>query len=237
MAKKRISVRKAKKMVVKNLEIMTKESINKKQRNTINSKISKRRRRRNIAKRVIKVISESSSNQSSLTLSNNSEKKVVLLPKDLLKKAQALAKTNITKAIKIYDIDDAINYNYLIKCGKIDKYNEKYIYTLSFKNRTAIVTKFNIKRKRYEKKSKEIFKEFVQHLINNFSPKSSLDSLNNYKLYNFGRFIIYINEGTKELKYYYFIHLIFQWLTIKKNERITPKEKTIYCLNIFKDFF
>ena len=119
MAKKRISIRKVKKMAKKKLEIMIKESINKKQRNIIYSKISKRRRRRNIAKKVIRVISESASNQSNLTPSNKSkEKKVVLLPKDLLKKAQALAKINITKAIEIYDIDDDINYNYLIKCEK-----------------------------------------------------------------------------------------------------------------------
>ena len=161
-----------------------------------------------------------------------------MLPKDLLKKAQELAKIDITKAIEIYDIDDDINYNYLFKCKTIDTFNEKYIYTLSFENRNKIVNKFNIKRKRYEKKSKEIFKEFVQHLINNFTPNSSLETLNNYKLYNFGRFIIYINEGTEELKYYYFIDLIFQWLTIKKNEKkITSKEKTKYCLKIFKDFF
>ena len=235
MSKKRTSVRRKKKMGKKKSKIMIKESINEKQKKAINTKISKRRRARNIAR---KVASKSSSNQSSFTLSNNyQEKKAVLLPKDLLEKAQALIETDITKAIEIYDIDDNINYNYLIKCGKIDKSNEKYIYTLSFKNRKKIVNKFNIQRKIYKKKSKEFFKEFVQYLINNFSHESSLNSLNNYKLYNFGRFIIYINEGTEELKYYYFIDLIFKWLTKKNTDAVSSKEKTIDCLSYFEDFF
>ena len=58
-----------------------------------------------------------------------------MLPSQLLNKAKRIIKNptlkNLQKAIKIYDIDDSINFQYLDKCGKIDKNNFKFVYTLS----------------------------------------------------------------------------------------------------------
>ena len=81
-----------------------------------------------------------------------------MLPSQLLNKAKRIIKNptlkNLQKAIKIYDIDDSINFQYLDKCGKIDKNNFKFVYTLSFENRKKIIEKYKLKNKILKKKSK-----------------------------------------------------------------------------------
>ena len=57
-------------------------------------------------------------------------KKIVLLPTELLKIAKRLCTKitllNLQNAIKIYDIDDKINYSYLYLCQKIQRKDFKY---------------------------------------------------------------------------------------------------------------
>ena len=164
------------------------------------------------------------------------KKKKVLLPEYLLKKAQKISQDktldNLEKAIKIYDIDDELNFCYLKNVGKIDDKNYKYVYTLSFDNRKKIMEQYRLKAKVLTKESKMIFNEFVNFLINNYKPtnKSSKKKLKTYDLKNFDKFIIQIYEGTEELKYYYFMSIIFSWL--KKDP-----DKAITCLRYFKSFF
>ena len=157
-----------------------------------------------------------------------------MLPSQLLNKAKRIIKNptlkNLQKAIKIYDIDDSINFQYLDKCGKIDKNNFKFVYTLSFENRKKIIEKYKLKNKILKKKSKILFLEFVNFLINEGDKKSIQNDLNNYQLEHFTTFIIQIHEGTDELKYYYFMSIISDWLRIDKHNGII-------CLSNFFNFF
>ena len=139
---------------------------------------------------------------------------------------------NLLKAIKIYDIDDSINFNYLRKCGKIDKNNFKYIYTLSHENRQKILKKYKLSKESLEKESKILFFEFVNFLINNYDKGKKITDkqLKYYNLEYFGKFIIQINEGTEELKYYYFMSIILGWL---KKDRL----KGLTSLSYFSKFF
>lgn len=163
-------------------------------------------------------------------------KKKILLPKELLKIAKNISVdntiSNLSKAISKYDINDEINFNYLMKCGKIDKENYKYIYTLSYDNRQKIIEKYKLRKQMLTKRARIIFQEFVNFLITKYKSdnKSSEKDLNYYKLEHFEKFIIQINEGTEELKYYYFIYIIFGWLEANK-------KKAIECLEYFEKFF
>ena len=165
------------------------------------------------------------------------KKRKILLPYELLKKAKIICYnptlTNLQKAIKIYDINDQINFEYLQKCGKINIINYKYIYTLSYENRQKIIQQYNLDKKIQEIKTKKLFSEFVNFLINEYNENSkgaSNRKLEYYELDNFDKFIIPINEGTKELKYYYFIIIIYYWLEISK-------DKCISCLKYFRNIF
>ena len=81
---------------------------------------------------------------------NNSKRKgnKIYLPSELLSLAiskidRKFSLSNLQEAIKIYDINEEINFEYLSKCGKIDKNNFKYIYTLSFEKRKTLMGKYN----------------------------------------------------------------------------------------------
>ena len=97
--------------------------------------------------------------------SENSEvKRVIKLPSELLSLVQNKFKKNmnleaLSELIKIYDINDDINYEYLMKCNKINDSDIKYIYTLSFKNRTNVITKHKIKMLIFKRQSKLFFYE------------------------------------------------------------------------------
>ena len=103
----------------------------------------------------------------SLPLENSENKtNVINLPKKLLLKSQAIIKNdksiaNLRKAIKIYDIDEKINYSFLDKCKKITSGNYKYIYTLNFSQRKNILSKFGINQNILNKSSKIIFSELL----------------------------------------------------------------------------
>ena len=73
--------------------------------------------------------------------------------------------------------------------------------------------------------------QLVNFLINSYEPntRESVKILNDYRLINFNRFIIPIYEGNSELKYFYFISLIFDWL--EKNEK-----EGLYSIKYFKNF-
>ena len=65
---------------------------------------------------------------------SRSKKNKVILPEDLLNKAKNKISdkpnnSQFLESIEIYDIDDDINFRYLINCGKITKDNYKYIYS------------------------------------------------------------------------------------------------------------
>ena len=62
--------------------------------------------------------------------------KRILLPKQLLLEAKSKISKNLSisslrNAMKIYDIDEKINYNFLDKCKKISYRGYKYLYTLN----------------------------------------------------------------------------------------------------------
>ena len=91
--------------------------------------------------------------------SSEKEIKNIVLPRELLEitKSKIDKKSSITslkKAMKIYDIDDNINYEYLCKYKKISTVNFKYLYTLSYKNRKKILKKYNIKGKNLTQRAK-----------------------------------------------------------------------------------
>jgi hypothetical protein len=130
---------------------------NQKRTNLRNNRISRtKRQKRSISHK---------SNESIKTFSSeSSDEKInpILLPDEILSIAKAksgnLCDLNILeKAITIYDIDDDIIYKYLDKCGKINKDNMKYIYTLSYQNRKDIIDKYEIKNYIFTKQSKLIF--------------------------------------------------------------------------------
>ena len=171
--------------------------------------------------------------------SENSEvKRVIKLPSELLSLVQNKFKKNmnleaLSELIKIYDINDDINYEYLMKCNKINDSDIKYIYTLSFKNRTNVITKHKIKMLIFKRQSKLIFYELIQFIFGSKAPNSTSfkKGLEKYKLAHFERYIIPIYEGTNELKHYYFIDIILQWFEKDKNKIAH------FCLLNFSDFF
>ena len=171
--------------------------------------------------------------------SENSEvKRVIKLPSELLSLVQNKFKKNmnleaLSELIKIYDINDDINYEYLMKCNKINDSDIKYIYTLSFKNRTNVITKHKIKMLKFKRQSKLFFYELIQFIFGSKAPNSTSfkKGLEKYKLARFERYIIPIYEGTNELKYYYFIDIILQWFEKDKNKIAHC------CLLNFSDFF
>ena len=78
--------------------------------------------------------------------------------------------------------------------------------------------KYNLKKKTLKVESKKLFYEFINFIINKYklNIKSAENRLNYYNLEHFETFIIQINEGTEELKFYYFMYLIFKWLSVDK---------------------
>ena len=71
-----------------------------------------------------------------LSETHEMEAKKILLPQELLLNAKSLIKENssikyLRKAMKIYDIDENINYCFFEKCKKITRGNFKYLYTLN----------------------------------------------------------------------------------------------------------
>ena len=177
-----------------------------------------------------------SSNPFSLYSSENIKSKV-LLPQELLVKAKKILgiKPSVSKLIEamtIYDVNDTINYNYLKNSGKISPENYKYIYTLSLNNRKKIISQYKINKEIFTKSSKIIFHELVNFLITKYIPnnESCKNKLKKYNLEHFNKFIIPINEGTSELKYFNFINVILDWFDKD------PENGKSY-LTEFKDFF
>jgi len=171
-------------------------------------------------------------------LGSENTKRKILLPEELLSLAESkldneLSISSLKKAIEIYDINDKINYIYLSKCGKINSQNYKLIYTLTYVHRKNIIKKYNIEDKIFGKSPKILFYEFINFLLKDFNSvdNESIKKLENYKLECFERFIIPINEGTNELKYYYFIDVIRDMFN--KQE----KEEVWISLNYFSSFF
>ena len=171
-----------------------------------------------------------------------SNKRKVLLPNELLEEAKNILKNKISlyslrKAIKIYDISDEINYAYLNGLKNITKNHYKYIYTLSLKNKNSIIKKHKIKWKIFAKSSKLLFKELVIFLINRFKPDedAAQQELDNYDLKYFEKFVIPINEGSDELKYYYFISIVLKWM--KKDNQNKSYQNVPDYLSYFEDFF
>ena len=160
-----------------------------------------------------------------------------MLPGELLEFAKSIidkksSLNSLKKAMQIYDINDQINYEYLNKCKKINPRDFKYLYTLSFQNRQKIRKKFKMNQKTLIQSSKIILFNLINFLIDIYQPNSKEIDLEEFKLKHFEKFIIQISEGTEELKYYYFINIIMQWL---KNASQANKVK-IY-LSYFKNFF
>ena len=178
-----------------------------------------------------------------LSLKDSAKNKIkVLLPDELLEKAKNIIGKNkkksiyfFKKALKIYDINDQINFRYLRKFKRLSKGNYKYIYTLSLNNRKKIVARFKkSKANIFAHPSKQLFYEFVNLLLEkDFDPdeESSMQKLEDYKVNNFDKFIIPINEGTEELKYYYFMNIIWSWINSKFKKSVSK------CLKKFKRFF
>lgn len=138
------------------------------------------------------------SNLALISKNSKNKKQVVLLPVDLLKKAKDMIKekslNEIVKAMKVYDIDNYINYLYLKMCSGITPENYKYIYTLSLENRRKIMELYNIRNNILKKSSIEIFYDLVNFLIKEPKDISSIEQLEKYNLEHFSKFIIPIRE-------------------------------------------
>ena len=167
--------------------------------------------------------------------------KNIVLPRELLEiaKSKIDKKSSITslkKAMKIYDIDDNINYEYLCKYKKISTVNFKYLYTLSYKNRKKILKKYNIKGKNLTQRAKITLYQLVNFLINKYEANKERikKQLNKFELQCFDTFIIQISEGDDELKYYYFIYVILKWLK-DDDQAIKAKTFLTYFQNFFKE--
>ena len=167
--------------------------------------------------------------------------KRILLPKQLLLEAKSKISKNLSisslrNAMKIYDIDEKINYNFLDKCKKISYRGYKYLYTLNCEDRKKIIKKHKIDQYMLRKSSKIIFFELIKFLIVLFIPnnKESLESLEQYKLQKFGKFIIPISEGNEELKFYYFIDIVLSWLK-KKSQHEMVKARLSYFSTFFNN--
>ena len=167
--------------------------------------------------------------------------KRILLPKQLLLEAKSKISKNLSisslrNAMKIYDIDEKINYNFLDKCKKISYRGYKYLYTLNCEDRKKIINKHKIDQYMLRKSSKIIFFELIKFLIALFIPnnKESLKSLEQYKLQKFGKFIIPISEGNEELKFSYFIDIVLSWLK-KKSQHEMVKARLSYFSTFFNN--
>ena len=173
--------------------------------------------------------------------SSEKELKNIVLPRELLEiaKSKIDKKSSITslkKAMKIYDIDDNINYEYLCKYKKISTVNFKYLYTLSYKNRKKILKKYNIKGKNLTQRAKITLYQLVNFLIHKYEANKERikKQLNKFELQCFDTFIIQISEGDDELKYYYFIYVILKWLK-DDDQAIKAKTFLTYFQNFFKE--
>ena len=207
-----------KKEVIKEIR-KTKRNVRKELRNK--GKTNKRKGKFSLLKGKKRSLSHKS-HESNLTYSSEiieGKKYPILLPNEILsgvkdKLGNNCENKNLYKAINKHDVDEDIVYNYLDKCDKIDSENMKYLYTLSYKNRKKIIDKHKIKNNIFNKTSKMLFFEFIQFVSTKFEPneESSLEELESYKLDNFDKYIIPIREGTNELKYYYFIDIIYKWI-------------------------
>ena len=76
--------------------------------------------------------------------------KIIIFPKQLLELAKSKidrksSLKSLKEAIKIYDIDNTINYKFLNSYKNINSRNFKYIYTLSYQNRKRIIEKYKLK--------------------------------------------------------------------------------------------
>ena len=142
---------------------------------------------------------------------------------------------NLSKGIKIYDSNDTINYTYLNNLKNITK--SHYKYTLSLQNKNSIIKKHKINLKIFSESSKLLFKELVIFLADRFQPDedASQQELNTYNLKYFEQFIIPINEGNDELKYYYFISIVLKWM--KKDNQNKNYQNVPDYLSYFEDFF
>ena len=58
--------------------------------------------------------------------------------------------------MKLYDIDENINYCFFEKCKKITNGNFKYLYTLNYEERKRIMKKHKLKQNILSKSSKLI---------------------------------------------------------------------------------
>ena len=165
--------------------------------------------------------------------------KIIIFPKQLLELAKSKidrksSLKSLKEAIKIYDIDNTINYKFLNSYKNINSRNFKYIYTLSYQNRKRIIEKYKLKQTYLIQSSQIILFDLINYLINKFQPNSqkSKEHLYKYELKSFERFIIPISEGTNELQYYYFIDIVMKWL--KKDSQ---EKKVKIFLSYFKNFF
>ena len=192
-------------------------------------------------KRQRRSISQKSKESNMTYSSENSDQNIyqILLPNEILstvkkKLGKDYSLNRLDRAIKTYDIDDNIVYNYSDKCGKINANNMKYIYVLNCQNKKKIIKKYKIKNKIFCKSSKLYFYDFIQFISKQFIPndKLSFEQLKSYKLENFERFIIPIFEGLNELKYYYFINIVFDWFKDPKQHVLAKN-----CIFYFDDFF
>ena len=202
-----------------------------------------RKTNRNNSKRINKKYERKKNKESNSLSSLKSSKRKgnkIYLPSELLSLAiskidRKFSLSNLQEAIKIYDINEEINFEQLSKCGKIDKKNFKYIYTLSFEKRKTLMGKYNnIGGKIFGQESKIFFSKLINFLLNIFKvgEKKSICELEDYKLENFDKFIIPIKEGTNELKYYYFSNIILEWFYNSKKQKSAKN-----FLIVFKDFF
>ena len=182
-----------------------------------NIKASKKRRIRRNAN--TKCINKRKIKTTYSTFNDKKELKEILLPEELLKIAKSklddtLSILCLEEALKIYDINDYINFNYLSKCNSIENKNIKYVYTLSYDNRKKIIKKYNLdKQYIFEYRSKQIFIDLLKFIANsNLNANTSKNPFRVFNLKGFNKFIIPISEGTEELKYYYVISVIQCWL-------------------------
>ena len=201
--------------------------------------IPKRIRIKKLYKRYGDITNNNQIADESLSEYISSNRLKILIPAQLLIKAKSKLKTkkldNIIEAMKYYDIDDDINFEYFKKIDKINNKNYKYLYTLSYSKRIKILKNFNNKDDILVKSSKTTLHELISFLITEFEVdnQKSISSLSKYKLNHFEGYIIPINEGTDELKYYYIIYLIIGWL--KKSNIGNVKRFLSYCSNYFQN--
>jgi hypothetical protein len=135
--------------------------------------IPKRIRLKKLCKRYRDITNNNKATEESLSeyISNNNRLKI-LIPAQLLGIAKSKLKTkklsNLIEAMKYYDIDDDINFEYFNQIDKINSKNYKYLYTLSYGKRIIILKKFYWKDDILEKSSKTTLHELISFLITKF---------------------------------------------------------------------